>query len=448
MNQLNQRLAQFHQILNQPLTYKTEGRLVGIKGHTLEAVGCSMSLHSRCRVVSVSGALISAEVVGFADEKVFLMPIGKHHDLAPGAKVFPEFNQPVVQVGKGLLGRVLNGEGKPIDGQGALQTAQKVSFYQDSLNPLERQGVHEPLDVGIKSINSLLTIGKGQRIGLFAGTGVGKSVLLGMMTRFTTADITIVALIGERGREIKEFIDEHLGPEGLKRSVVVVAPADETPLIRVHGTMLAVRLAEYYRDLGMNVLLLMDSLTRYAQAQREIGLSIGELPISKGYPPSVFSKIAQLIERAGNGRQGQGTITAFFTVLVEGDDHNEPVSDATKAFLDGHIVLSRTLAERGIYPAIDISSSISRVMQQVTNPEQYRKMLRFKQIYSVYQNNRDLISIGAYNKGSDQQIDEAITMLPKLESFLIQGMDEHYSLSQSLTLLDKALTKEIEVITQ
>lgn len=442
MSQLGACLEQFAGNLNQSIPYNLEGKLVGIKGLTIEAVGCPIPIHARCLIVSPNTADMRAEVVGFSDKKMFLMPVGKLHDMAPGAKIIPDTTPPEILTGQGLLGRVLNGQGQPIDGRGPLQASGRVPFYQDSLNPLERQGVNEPLDVGIRSINSLLTVGKGQRIGLFAGTGVGKSVLLGMMTRFTNADITIVALIGERGREIKEFIDDHLGPEGLKRSVVVVAPADEAPLTRVHGTLLAVRLAEYYRDLGMNVLLLMDSLTRYAQAQREISLSIGEPPISKGYPPSVFSKISQLVERTGNGREDQGTITAFFTVLVEGDDHQEPVSDATKALLDGHIVLSRQMAERGLYPAIDPASSISRVMQQVSDPEQYQKMLRFKQVYSTYQNNRDLINVGAYTKGSDPKIDEAIAMMPRLEAFLSQGMTQQFSLEDSLRDLELALQAE------
>ncbi len=287
--------------------------------------------------------------------------------------------------------------------------------------------------MGVRAINALLTVGRGQRLGLFAGSGVGKSVLLGMMTRYTNADVTVVGLIGERGREVKEFVENNLGPEGLARAVVVAVPADHAPLRRMHGAMLATSIAEYFRDQGLQVLLLMDSLTRYAQAQREIGLAINEPPATKGYPPSVFAKLPQLVERAGNGEKGGGSITAFYTVLTEGDDQNDPIADAARAILDGHFVLSRQLAESGHYPAIDIEASISRAMNDIAMPEHRQAAIAFKQLYSVYQQNRDLINVGAYQAGSDERIDAAIEAMPILLEFLRQDMHVPEPLEQSLS---------------
>ncbi|MCK5639760.1 MAG: FliI/YscN family ATPase, partial [Gammaproteobacteria bacterium] len=300
------------------------------------------------------------------------------------------------------------------------------------INPMARQPVRESLDVGIRAINALLTVGRGQRMGLFAGSGVGKSVLLGMMTRFTTADVIVVGLIGERGREVKEFIDNILGPEGMARAVVVASPADNTPVMRLHGASLATSIAEYFRDQGKNVLLLMDSLTRYAQAQRELALAIGEAPVTKGYPASVFTKIPQLVERAGNGDEGGGSITAFYTVLTEGDDPQDPVADSARAILDGHVVLSRRLAEEGHYPAIDIEASISRVMTEVTEPEHQGQIQQFKRLYSTYAQNRDLISVGAYTQGTDSRIDTAIQAYPHFMSFLQQDMRQAVNYQDSV----------------
>jgi flagellum-specific ATP synthase len=290
------------------------------------------------------------------------------------------------------------------------------------LNPLRRWAIREPLDVGIRSINSLLTIGRGQRIGLFAGSGVGKSVLLGMMTRYTEADVIVVGLIGERGREVQEFVANTLGPDGLKRAVVVATPADNPPLMRLHGAWVAHAIAEYFRDRGLKVLLLLDSLTRFAQAQREIALAIGEPPATKGYPPSVFARLPQLVERAGNSDRGNGSITAFYTVLTEGDDQNDPIADAARAILDGHIVLSRSLAESGVYPAIDVEASISRAMHLIVDKAQMDLATRFRQVYGVYQHNRDLISVGAYRRGGDPRIDQAIDLFPRLQDFMRQDM--------------------------
>ncbi len=343
-----------------------------------------------------------------------------------------------VPVGEHLLGRVLDGAGHPLDGKGPIQADRRVALTGRSINPLSRPPIHEPLDVGVAAINALLSVGRGQRMGLFAGSGVGKSVLLGMMTRYTNADVIVVGLIGERGREVKEFVQNILGEEGLARAVVVATPADNSPLMRMHGAMLATSIAEYFRDQGKQVLLLMDSLTRFAQAQREIALAIGEPPATKGYPPSVFAKLPQLVERAGTGEHG-GSITAFYTVLAEGDDQNDPIADAARAILDGHVVLSRELAEAGHYPAIDIEASISRVMVDVVAPEHERAARRFKQIYSTYRQNRDLINVGAYQAGSDMRVDEAIAMHPRLSGFLQQHMRERVGWNDSLAGLAAAL---------
>jgi flagellum-specific ATP synthase len=417
------------------------GHLTRVVGLTLEAVGCVVSLGQRCLVAHSDGRDIEAEVVGFDGPRIFLMPLYSVEGLQPGARVVPATLAQTLLVGDGLLGRVLNGFGEPIDGKGVLSAKEcRPADTERSINPLRRQPIRQPLDVGIAAINGLLTVGKGQRIGLFAGSGVGKSVLLGMMTRFTEADVIVVGLIGERGREVKEFIDEILGEEGLRRSVVVASPADDSPLMRLRAATVTTRIAEGFRDQGKDVLLLMDSLTRYAMAQREIALAIGEPPATKGYPPSVFAKIPQLVERAGNADQGEGTITAFYTVLTEGDDQQDPIADASRAILDGHIVLSRALAEQGHYPAIDVEASISRVMPAIVSSEQLARAQLFKRVYSRYQQNRDLISVGAYTMGADRDIDFAIERMPHLRQFLQQGLHENVGLSEASERLNKAIT--------
>jgi flagellum-specific ATP synthase len=309
------------------------------------------------------------------------------------------------------------------------------------INPLLRDPINQPLDVGVRTINSLLTVGRGQRMGLFAGTGVGKSILLGMMTKYTEADVVVVGLIGERGREVKEFVQDILGPDGLRRACVVAAPADASPLVRIHGAMLATSVAEYFRDQGKKVLLLMDSLSRFAQAQREIGLSISEPPATRGYPPSVFARIPQLVERAGNGSAGQGSITAFYTVLAEGDDQNDPIADAARGILDGHILLSRQLADMGHYPAIDLESSVSRVMPMVVPAEQITASQQIKQLYSLYEQNRDLINVGAYQQGSNPAIDRAIKMQPQIQAFMQQAMHESVNMASSRQQMDQLLAE-------
>lgn len=440
---LAQRVARYGaHVPERTLSPQAEGRLTRIVGMTIEAVGCNVPMGGHCLIEVDAERSVEAEVVGFADNRLFLMPISRVEGLRPGARIRPLEKLKQVPVGFGLLGRVLNGIGEPIDGKGPLQSQAWVNLAGKPINPLDRHPIATPLDVGVRAINSLLTVGRGQRLGLFAGSGVGKSVLLGMMTRFTEADITVVGLVGERGREVKEFIEQILGVEGLSRSVVVASPADDSPLMRLRSAMLTTAIAEYFRDQGKNVLLLMDSLTRYAQAQRELALAVGEPPATKGYPPSVFAKIPQLVERAGNAAQGRGSITGFYTVLTEGDDQQDPIADAARAILDGHIVLSRRLADQGHYPAIDVEASISRVMPQVIKPDQLKSALRFKQVYSKYQENRDLISVGAYSAGSDPDTDFAIAQMPAMRQFLQQSVNEPVNLPSSFTQLGAALERK------
>ncbi len=403
---------------------QVEGVLSRMVGMTLEAVGCEAAVGSRCLIEAAEGRTIEAEVVGFSGERLFLMPTGDMRGLMPGARVLPAHSSSEVHVGDALLGRVLDGTGRPLDGLGPLECRDTQPLMGTPLNPLKRWAIREPLDVGIRSINALLSIGRGQRIGLFSGSGVGKSVLLGMMTRYTNADVIVVGLIGERGREVQEFVANTLGPDGLKRAVVVATPADTPPLMRLHGAWVAHAIAEYFRDRGLKVLLLLDSLTRFAQAQREIALAIGEPPATKGYPPSVFARLPQLVERAGNSDRGPGSVTAFYTVLAEGDDQQDPIADAARAILDGHIVLSRSLAEAGVYPAIDVEASISRAMHLVADRDLMSLAVRFRQIYALYQHNRDLISVGAYRRGTDPRIDQAIELWPKMTEILRQDMYE------------------------
>ncbi len=409
-----------------------EGKLTRMVGLTLEAVGLQAAIGTRCLVDGVNGEPVEAEVVGFAGERLYLMPTGNLQGVGPGARVTPTGGVYEVAVDESVLGRVLDGAGRPLDGKGPLRATTRVSLSGRPMNPLRRQPIREPLDVGVRAINAMLTVGRGQRMGLFAGSGVGKSVLLGMMTRFTEADVIVVGLIGERGREVKEFIENILGEPGMARSVVVAVPADHTPVMRMHGAFLATSIAEYFRDRGRNVLLLMDSLTRFAQAQREIALAIGEPPATKGYPPSAFARLPQLVERAGNGDTGGGSITAFYTVLTEGDDQQDPIADAARAILDGHIVLSRGLAEAGHYPAIDVEASISRLMNEIAAADHLQHARRLKRVYSTYRQNRDLISVGAYTAGADPRIDEAIAMEPRIAEFLRQDLAEAVDLPASL----------------
>ncbi len=451
-------LKNCNQLIGSSNPFLHSGTLTRVAGLVMEAVGLKLAVGSSCTVFLTNGSSVPAEVVGFSSDKLFLMPLSDVYGLVSGAKVIPiEFvgelpkigciqyprrraadHAKHVTVGYELLGRVLNGAGEPLDQFGPIHTNHSVPLYSRPYNPLERTPVTDPLDVGVRAINTLLSVGRGQRMGLFAGSGVGKSVLLGMMARYTSADVIVVALIGERGREVKEFIENILGSEGLKRSVVVAAPADTSPLLRLQGAAYATSIAEYFRDEGKHVLLIMDSLTRYAMAQREIALAIGEPPATKGYPPSVFAKLPQLVERAGNGNSSGGSITAFYTVLTEGDDQNDPIADNARAILDGHIVLSRRLSESGHFPAIDIEASISRVMPSIISQEQADSSRKFRSLYSRYQRSHDLISVGAYVSGTDPELDLAISFYPALESFLKQDMFQQESFDESQNKL-KAL---------
>lgn len=415
------------------------GHLIRVVGMTLEAVGIRAAVGSRCRVQSSDGRWLEAEVVGFAADRLYLMSVERAEGLQPGAPVQPLAGQQEIPVGPELLGRVVDGACRPLDGKGPLICSATLAWDGAVINPLARKPISEVLDVGIRAINAQLSVGRGQRLGLFAGSGVGKSVLLGMMTRFTEAEVVVVGLVGERGREVREFIDHVLGEEGLRRAVVVAAPADDAPLMRLRAATLATRLAEYFRDRGQQVLLLMDSLTRYAQAQREIALSVGEPPATKGYPPSVFARIPQLVERAGNSADGRGSITAFYTVLTEGDDLQDPVADAARAILDGHVVLSRSLADEGHYPAIDIEASISRAMPNIVVNDHLKAAQRLKQLYSRYQQSRDLIAVGAYSPGSDPETDEAIRRLPEIRRFLQQSMNEAVGFPNSVEQLRQVI---------
>lgn len=430
----------FDQLNVQNLTIRpvASGKLVRVVGLTLEAIGCRAPIGCLCQVETQTGN-IEAEVVGFSGDTLFLMPSEQVFGVLPGARVTPLLQEQGIAVGFELLGRVINGIGEPLDGLGDIFTNQKAPFVPQTINPLARKPIDTPLDVGIKAINGLLTVGKGQRIGLFAGSGVGKSVTLGMMTRGTTAQVVVVGLIGERGREVKEFIDDILGKEGRARSVVIAAPADASPLMRLKGCQTALTIAEYFRDQGVDVLLLMDSLTRFAQAQREIALSVGEPPATKGYPPSVFAKLPALVERAGNGQDGKGSITAFFTVLTEGDDLQDPIADAARAILDGHIVLSREMADAGMYPAIDVERSVSRVMPNIVTDEHMLMSRAVRQVLSVCRKNQDLVSIGAYKSGTDQSIDQAFTIKPRIDSYLQQGMKDVVQYDMCVNMLRSTL---------
>ena len=437
-----QQLARRAQRAQTAQVLTVEGRLRRVVGLTLEAEGCEAPLGARCLVDAADGVQLDTEVVGFADERLLLMPVTEMHGVLPNARVRPCSRVGGLPVGEALLGRVIGADGVPLDGEGPLRADCHAGLKREPINPMMRKPIDTPLDTGVRAINALLTVGRGQRIGLFAGSGVGKSTLLGMMTRYTDADVVVVGMIGERGREVKEFVEQTLGHEGRERAIIVAAPADAPPLKRLRGAQYATAIAEWFRDRGQRVLLLMDSLTRYAQAQREIALAIGEPPATKGYPPSVFALLPALVERAGTSADGRGSITAFYTVLTEGDDHrHDPIADAARAILDGHIVLSRDLAEAGHYPAIDIEASISRVMPAVVSKAQMRAAQRFRQVYSAYSQRRDLIAVGAYQKGSDAQVDQAIAMWPRLTRFLQQEVDEPTELRAAQQRLDSLVAE-------
>ncbi len=413
---------------------KVNGRVSQVIGLVIESIGPNCFLGEVCRVKARNGEdLCLSEVVGFRNNRVLSMVLGDAGRVSPGSEIVATGHALSASVSNKLLGRVIDGLGKPIDGKGPIDAAERRSIYAPPPNPLERKRISKPIATGIRSIDTLKTCGIGQRVGIFAGSGVGKSVTLGMIARYASADVNVICLVGERGREVGEFLDKELGEEGLKRSVVVVATSDQAALIRIKAAFMATTIAEFFRDQGLNVMLMMDSLTRLAMAQREVGLAIGEPPTTKGYTPSVFAMLPKLLERAGNGKRG--SITGLYTVLVEGDDMNEPVADSVRSILDGHIVLSRKLASSGHYPAVDVLESVSRVMPAITADEHKRAAMRMLDLMAAYREAEDLINIGAYVKGSNPKIDEAVKMREIIRAFLRQPADEHEDIDTSIKLL-------------
>ena len=423
-------------IVPEPQRYGVVQKIVGM---TIEAIGLNAPLGSICLIENSDGNRSQAQIVGFSEDAILMMSFSGPIGIEPEAKVYVRNSSDVALVGNSALGRVLDAAGLPIDGGNHIFGLEEVPLESEALNPMRRKPIEKKFDVGIRAINSLLTLGCGQRIGLIAGSGVGKSVLLGMMTKFSIADVIVIGLIGERGREVKEFIEMTLGPEGLKRAVVVAAPSDNSPLLRLRATNLAHSYAEFFRGQGKNVLLLVDSLSRVAHAQREIGLAVGEAPTSKGYPSSVFSMLPKLIERTGTGEDSEGTITAIYTVLAEGDDLNDPIVDLARASLDGQIALNRELADAGHFPAIDISGSVSRLMPLLIEKENQQLALNFRRMWSIYEENKDLIRVGAYQPGSDPELDQAISKKDQVMEFLRQDMNESAKIDQSVIDLRKLI---------
>ncbi|MCX7879663.1 MAG: flagellar protein export ATPase FliI [Ignavibacteria bacterium] len=416
------------------------GRVSKVIGFVIESEGPKAKIGEVCYLYNRNGKLVSrSEIVGFRNHQILSMILGDLTEIEPGTNIVASGETLKIKVGDALLGRVLNGLGEPIDGKGPIHSSELRSIYSPPPNPLKRQRIVQPVATGIKAIDSLLTLGKGQRVGIFSGSGIGKSTLLGMIARKTSADINIIALIGERGREVREFLEKDLGSEGLNRSVVVVATSDQPSLVRVKAALVATTIAEYFRDKGLDVMLMMDSSTRLAMAQREIGLTIGEPPTTKGYTPSVFSLLQKVMERAGTSVVG--SITGLYTVLVEGDDLNEPVSDTVRGILDGHIVLSRKLASIGHYPAIDVLDSISRVMNDIITPEHKKAVKIALELLATYRNSEDLINVGAYQRGTNLKIDKAIAMHDTLSSFLKQDIDETHSFENTIRNLIEITSK-------
>jgi flagellum-specific ATP synthase len=428
-------LAKYHNCVDTACTIQANGKVTNVVGLVIEAQGPVSRLGTVCDIYTKGEShKITAEVLGFKDNKVLMMPLQEIRGIGPGCPIVARQQRAVVPVGPGLLGRVIDGLGNPIDSKGPIPAESEYPIYGTPTNPLTRKRISKPLDLGIRAINGLLSVGCGQRIGIFSGSGVGKSVLLGMIARKTAADVNVIALIGERGREVNEFIEKELGEKGLERSVIVVATSDHLPLIRMRGAFIATAIAEFFRDQGRHVNLMMDSVTRFAMAQREIGLALGEPPTTKGYTPSVFTLLPKLCERAGTSAN-RGTITGLYTVLVEGDDTNEPIADALRSILDGHINLTRDLATQNHYPAIDVLSSISRVMDDIIDSEHRRYANKLKETMAVYRKAEDLINIGAYVAGSNPKIDYAIEMIEKINCYLRQDIDKTTDFDESISQL-------------
>jgi len=428
-------LAKYHRCLDTACTIQAKGKVTDVVGLVIEAQGPVSKLGTVCDIYTRGDShKITAEVMGFKDNKVLMMPLEEIRGIGPGCPIVARQQRAVIPVGPGLLGRVIDGLGNPIDNKGPIAVEDEYPIYGTPINPLSRKRISKSLDLGIRAVNGLLSVGCGQRMGIFAGSGVGKSVLLGMIARKTAADVNVIALIGERGREVNEFIEKELGEKGLQRSVIVVATSDHLPLIRMRGAFIATAIAEFFRDQGRHVNLMMDSVTRFAMAQREIGLALGEPPTTKGYTPSVFTLLPKLCERAGTSAN-RGTITGLYTVLVEGDDTNEPIADALRSILDGHINLTRDLANQGHYPAIDVLSSLSRVMDDIIEPAHRQYANKLKETLAVYRKAEDLINIGAYIVGSNPRIDYAIEMIEKINRYLKQDIDETTNFAESVSQL-------------
>jgi flagellum-specific ATP synthase len=417
---------------------KMEGKIVKVAGIVAQANGPGMSIGSLCCIKNGSGQNMQAEVIGFNDKRVIVMPFGEMRGIEPGSRIVDINKSPSIKVGEAYLSRVVDGLGHPIDGKGSIQAKADYPIYGNVINPLKREIINEVIDVGVRSINAMHTLGKGQRIAIMAGSGVGKSVLMGMIARHTVADVIVIALIGERGREVREFIERNLGEEGLKKSVVVAATSDSPALVRIRGAHLATTIAEYFRDKGLDVVLIMDSITRFAMSLREVGLAAGEPPSAKGYTPSVFIQIPKLLERTGN-LEKKGSITGIYTVLVEGDDMNEPIADSVRSIVDGHIILSRDLAHKGHYPAVDVLSSISRVMYDIVESDHLNMARKLVKVLATYREAEDLINIGAYVDGTDPQIDFAKKMIHKINSFLQQDINQSITFKESISRLKEMM---------
>ncbi len=434
-------LSKYKDIINQTDVIKFTGKVERIVGLTIEAKGPVVKHGEICKIIIEGDDPLYAEVVGFNKDRIILMPIGEMKGVIAGSEVIAAGSSLTVPVGNELLGRVIDGMGNPLDGKGEIFAKERYPVMGKSINPLQRTIINKPLSVGVRAIDGLITIGKGQRIGIFSGSGVGKSILLGMIARYTSADVNIIVLVGERGREVRNFVERELGDEGLKRSVVVVATSDQPPMMRIRGAFLGHALGEYFRDRGRDVNLLMDSVTRFALAQREVGLAAGEPSATRGFPPSVFSLLPRLLERSGT-KEGGGSITGLYTILVEADDMNEPIADAVRGILDGHIVLDRNLAIKGHYPAIDVLSSISRCMRDVIDNDHLKSANQFRELLASYKEAEDLINLGAYAKGSNPVIDKAISMIGEMNSFLRQDMYEKDSYENIINKLKNLAIKD------
>ncbi|MBN2038652.1 MAG: flagellar protein export ATPase FliI [Spirochaetes bacterium] len=433
-------LSKYKDIIKETDVIKFTGKVERVVGLTIEAKGPVVKHGELCRIEIEGDEPLYAEVVGFNKDRIILMPIGEMRGVVSGAQVTAAGSSLSVPVGNELLGRVIDGLGKPLDGKGEIFTKERYPVIGKSINPLERTIIDQPQSVGVRAIDGMITVGKGQRIGIFSGSGVGKSILLGMIARYTSADVNIIVLIGERGREVRNFVDRELGEEGLKRSVVVVATSDQPPMLRIRGAFLGHALAEYFRDQGRDVNILMDSVTRFALAQREVGLAAGEPSATRGYPPSVFSLLPKLLERSGT-KEGSGSITGLYTILVEADDMNDPIADAVRGILDGHILLDRNMATKGHYPAIDVLGSVSRCMRDVIDKDHLQASTRFRQLLAAYKEAEDLINLGAYARGSNSTVDKAIEMIDKINDFLRQDMYEKDTFD-SITLKLKELVMQ------